>query len=187
MTTVRFTVEGRPRGKGRPRFISADRPPITPKATREAEAAIKAAYLSAAGPHCDLMTGTVTLSIEAVFRIPSSWPNKLRAAALNGEVEYTGKPDRDNLLKLPMDALNGVAWVDDAQVNRGPIVRRYGYPERTEIVVFETKADAAVKSPAEARRERKVASGDAGKAKPRKARQRACKEPAWPEIGRRIR
>lgn len=133
------------------------------------------------------MTGTVKLSVEAVFAVPKSFPAKLRAAALAGEVAYTGKPDKDNIEKLVMDALNGVAWVDDSQIDRGPTVKRYGVPERVEVVVEELKAADGLKSPAERRREKKVAEGMTG-AKPRKTRQNT-RSPASEllAIGRRIR
>lgn len=34
---------------------------------------------------------------------------------------HVGKPDRDNLAKSLQDALNGLAWVDDAQICAGSI------------------------------------------------------------------
>lgn len=179
-------VPGRPKGKGRARFNPKGGPPITPKATVAAELEIATEYRIAARA-TPIMTGTVTLSVEAIFRVPTSWRKSLRAAALAGEVEYTGKPDRDNLVKLYMDALNGVAWVDDAQVNRGPIIRRYGAPERVEVTVEETKAEDRVKSPAERRREVKVASGAELRPKRKKRAPRgptACEDLA---IGRRLR
>jgi Holliday junction resolvase RusA-like endonuclease len=167
---IHFRVEGRPRGKGRPRFNRKTGTAITPKGTAEAERAVAKACRLAMGS-APIMTGTVELTIEAVFRVPSSWPNARRAAALAGEIEYTGKPDRDNIEKLVMDALNDVAYIDDAQVNRGPpVVRRYGEPERTEVTVREIKAaDEAHKSPAERRREVKALTGDYGKGKRRAA------------------
>lgn len=185
MTRFAFTVLGRPKGKGRPRTPRGGGRPFTPKATRAAERAIaqEAKLVLRAAP---LMTGTVRLTIEAVFRVPVSWPKKLRAAALAGEVEYTGKPDRDNIEKLVMDALNGVAWIDDAQVNRGPVVRRYGDPERTDVTVEELEAAPGLKSPAERRREAKRDSGgiDAASVKPRPSRRPgACKDLA---IGKRL-
>jgi Holliday junction resolvase RusA-like endonuclease len=185
MTEFAFTVPGRPRGKGRHRTTKSGHA-FTPKATRAAEKEI-ATLAMIARPPGPLMTGTVELSIEAVFRIPKSWPNVLRTDALGGRIEYTGKPDRDNLVKLYMDALNGVAWIDDAQVNRGAIVRRYGEPERVEVKVRELQSATGVKSPAERRREAKLASGMVG-AKPAKrraaTRSSACEELA---IGKRIR
>lgn len=134
------------------------------------------------------MTGTVEISIEAVFSVPKSWNAKLRAAALAGEVEFTGKPDRDNIEKLVLDALNGVAWVDDCQVNRGaPVRRRYGEPERIEVRVVEHKSAEGLKSPAERRREAKVASGMVGAKRPKRRAARNSDASALLAIGRRLR
>lgn len=183
MTRIAFMVPGRPKGKGRPRFVGKGRPPITPKATVEAEREIGWEARRAMGA-TPLMTGTVRLSIEAIFRVPTSWPKKLREAALAGEVEYTGKPDRDNIEKLYMDALNGVAWVDDAQVNRGPVDRRYGYPERVEVMVEELIAAPGLKSPAERRREAKRDNPKPSKARPPRRVSRPSEDLA---IGKRLR
>lgn len=51
------------------------------------------------------------------------------------------KPDRDNLDKLVMDALNGYLWRDDCQVVQGSIMKQYHNPDdvfgpRTLIKVF---------------------------------------------------
>lgn len=186
MTRIAFTVPGRPKGKGRPRFVGKGRPPITPKATVAAEKEIATEYRLAARS-TPLMTGTVRLTIEAVFRVPVSWPKDLRTAAFAGEVEYTGKPDRDNIDKLYMDALNEVAWVDDAQVHGPPVVRRYGQPERVDVIVEELQATPGLKSPAERRREEKVASGSIGKPKRRRVAPRTSELLANSGIGRRIR
>lgn len=40
-------------------------------------------------------------------------------------VWHVAKPDRDNLDKSVLDALNGVAWGDDSQVCAGELVKRY--------------------------------------------------------------
>lgn len=171
MSSFSFTVPGRPRGKGRPRFSPFGGRPFTPKATRDAEKAIATVAMLArrAAP---LMTGTVELSVEAIFKVPKSWSSRLRVAALAGDIEYTGKPDGDNILKLILDSLNGVIWLDDAQVNRASIVRRYGEAERVEVTIEETVADDRVKSPAERRREAKRDGGNVP-AKLAKRRQKA--------------
>lgn len=183
MTRIAFTVPGRPKGKGRARTPRDGGRPYTPERTVAAEREIATEYrLAARGT--PLMTGTIALSIEAVFRVPKSWNKADREAALAGELEYTGKPDRDNIEKLVKDALNEVAWMDDAQVNRGPpVVRRYGFPERIEVVVEEIEATGR-KSPAERRREAKAAVGPHLSKPRRKARKGACKDLA---IGKRIR
>src|SRR4051812_37073202 len=108
MTRVAFTVPGRPKGKARHRTDPRTGRSYTPKQTVAAEREIATLYRIAARA-TPIMTGTVSLSIEAVFRVPGSWPSKMKQAALAGELSYTGKPDKDNIEKLVMDALNGVA------------------------------------------------------------------------------
>ena len=53
--------------------------------------------------------------IEAVFPIPKSWPRAKKAEALAGKLP-PGKPDIDNILKVVLDGLNGIAYEDDKQV-----------------------------------------------------------------------
>lgn len=184
MTEVAFTVEGRPRGKQRHRSTKAGRQ-FTPKQTAEAERAIAWAY-KAAAKALPLMTGTVRLDVEAVFRVPKSWSAADRHAALSQEFEYTGKPDADNILKLVKDALNGVAYVDDSQVHPNQPVRRYGEPERIEVRLREEKAQGR-KSPAERRREKKVASGMVGAKAPKRRLERNSSASELLAIGKRIR
>ncbi len=184
MTSFAFTVDGRPQGKGRPRTSRFGGRPFTPAATVKAERAIATEAMIARGSR-KLMTGTVRLSIEAVFRIPKGWSAKLKAAAVIGAIEYTGKPDLDNIVKLVSDALNGVVYLDDAQVQAGTLVRRYGSPERVEVIVEELAA-VGPKSPAERRREKKLAAGIIPAKRTKRAaqaRSNACEEPA---IGKRI-
>ena len=57
----------------------------------------------------------VVLDVRFWFPVPKSYMRKRRPVP---EAPHTSKPDLDNLLKLVKDALNGVAWSDDAQVVR---------------------------------------------------------------------
>ncbi len=50
-------------------------------------------------------------------------------------LNYTSKPDEDNLLKLTLDALTGVFWRDDAIVCRGWLQKEYSDKPRTEIYI----------------------------------------------------
>lgn len=54
------------------------------------------------------------------------------------------KPDLDNLTKLVCDALNGIVWMDDAQVTDCIVKKRYDVTPRTEIVVRPLTAAEAV-------------------------------------------
>lgn len=47
------------------------------------------------------------------------------------------KPDTDKLVRCILDALTGIAYVDDGQVVRLHAEKLYGEPERTEIRVKE--------------------------------------------------
>ena len=55
----------------------------------------------------------VSLTIHAVFKLPQRLP-KGDTRRLGSR--HTFKPDADNIAKLVKDALNGVAYADDAQV-----------------------------------------------------------------------
>ena len=56
------------------------------------------------------------MTITACFGIPKSASKKARAAMIEGLISPTKKPDMDNVVKIVLDALNGFAWHDDAQV-----------------------------------------------------------------------
>jgi Holliday junction resolvase RusA-like endonuclease len=164
---VRFDVPGKPRGKQRPRSAPGHSRPYTPKQTVQAEKAIAALYRVAA-PGTRPLTGNVRLDVEAVFRIPKSFKGDLLLAAYAGEVPYTGKPDKDNIEKLVMDALNGLAWVDDAQIVAGEPTKRYGHPERVTVTITELESVDAASLRAKAKRE--AALANPRPAKPRGAR-----------------
>lgn len=48
--------------------------------------------------------------------IPQSVTKKRRLDMIGGVERHTKKPDTDNLIKAVLDALNGVAYEDDAQI-----------------------------------------------------------------------
>lgn len=79
-------------------------------------------------------TGPVMLQFTAVFPHLSGFTIAQREAAARGELYHTAKPDKDNVEKLLVDALNGHAFVDDAQVQGGG-VKRYGSPARIDVVL----------------------------------------------------
>lgn len=154
---VSFSVPGRPRGKERPRVAPGQQRPYTPASTVAAEKEVRALYLQARRQEDRRpLTGPVALTITAVFQIPSSWPKALRETAARGGLPYTGKPDRDNIEKLVCDALNGVAWMDDAQIVAGPVVKRFGLNQRTDVEVAEVVSALIPATPADKRREARV-------------------------------
>jgi Holliday junction resolvase RusA-like endonuclease len=47
------------------------------------------------------------------------------------------KPDLDNVVKAVLDALNGVVYLDDAQVVNLVATKRYATEPRVEVYIFE--------------------------------------------------
>ena len=111
-----FMVKGKPQGKARARTTRNGT--YTPRKTVEYEKQVRAAY---PGTWYD---GAVRLKVLAFFKPPKSASKKKQAAML-GQY-YTHKPDGDNVLKIVKDALNGVAYHDDAQVADEQCCRFYG-------------------------------------------------------------
>lgn len=97
-----FTIPGKPKGKGRPRFGNGHT--YTPKDTKDYEDLVKWAYAS--GRKEKWFDGPVIVRIDAYLN-----PSKS-----NKEVWCTKKPDCDNIAKIICDALNGVAYKDDSQI-----------------------------------------------------------------------
>lgn len=113
LTRVSFTVAAKPIGKERPRVTR--RGTYTPQKTRAYEAAVRAAFIEAVKGDRLFSRDRVVhaaVSVCANFRVPVSWTNGKKAAAYNAFC--TKKPDADNIAKAVCDALNGVAYPDDA-------------------------------------------------------------------------
>lgn len=109
MADVSFEVFGKVRGKGRPRFTRGGRP-YTPKATRDYERAIREAFENANGRPPEPFSGPIAVCIMTYRQLPNSAPKSVISE------QDTHKPDIYNVAKIVLDALNGVAWKDDAQV-----------------------------------------------------------------------
>ena len=65
------------------------------------------------------------LCVRAFYGIPKSATKKKRADIAAGLVRPTKKPDFDNVFKILCDALNGVAYADDAQIVQASIHKCY--------------------------------------------------------------
>lgn len=128
---IRFIVVGEPRGKGRPRFTRCGRP-YTDKKTQAYEAMIQNVYRQCFGT---MHEGPVSVMIHANHSVPKSWSKAARAMALSGEVAATRKPDADNIAKIVLDALNGLAWHDDTQVVELTVTKSYAENAYVDVVI----------------------------------------------------
>ena len=114
---IEFFVPGTPIGKGRPRAARRGTGVVmfTPEKTAGYEALVAATASNAMLAH-QLLDGPLEAVLEMRFPVPASWSKAKRARALAGAEWHTSKPDADNVAKAILDACNGVAFRDDAQV-----------------------------------------------------------------------
>jgi len=124
MNVVGFVIPGDVRGKGRPRFVRATGRAYTDEPTVSYENLIKITCVETMG-EAPVIEGPVWLHVEVRCRPPAATSKKRLALMLRQHILPTTKPDMDNVVKLVMDALNGVAWHDDKQVVVGSFSRRY--------------------------------------------------------------
>lgn len=131
---INFTIQGGPVAKGRPRFARRGNfvTTYTPTNTAQAENEIQEEALKHI---CEPITAPVELLIVFYMPIPRS-TSKKRAESLKN-APHVKRPDVDNLAKLVLDALNGIAWKDDSQVFKMTVEKRYSDNPRTEVTIEE--------------------------------------------------
>lgn len=130
---MKFTVYGNPQGKQRHRSAQGGKVMYTPTETKQYQSRVVASYIGACkGLYFDKGI-PVSVEIVAVYAIPKSASKKKREQMLNGEILPTKKPDYDNIAKIITDALNGVAFHDDAQVVYSTQLKLYGEIPRVEV------------------------------------------------------
>jgi Holliday junction resolvase RusA-like endonuclease len=109
-----FEVPGEPRGKGRPRFSAGHT--YTDSETRAYENKIIAYYRQSFGGFRWPDTAYIRVKVIAHYPIPKRTTKVALAAMHTGTIRPSRKPDIDNVLKVVLDALNGVAYKDDSRV-----------------------------------------------------------------------
>lgn len=112
---VVFEVPGEPRGKGRPRFTRTGHT-YTDSETKAYEKKIVAYYRACLQGFRWPETARISVDVTAQYPIPQSATKAAAAAMQAGTLLPTRKPDIDNVLKVVLDALNGVAYKDDSCV-----------------------------------------------------------------------
>ena len=80
-------------------------------------------------------TKPVELTIEFFMPIPNSLSIK-KKALLTGR-PHTSRPDLDNLLKILLDAANGVLYKDDSQIYEIHSCKVFSGKPRTELTILE--------------------------------------------------
>lgn len=129
-----ITIEGKIKGKARPR-VTKSGIAFTPADTVNYENWVKINYKQQSGRYLE---GSIRANITAYYKIPKSYSKK-RVQAISNNLEYpTKKPDSDNVAKIILDSLNGIAYKDDSQIVQLMVLKRYTDGiERVEIELQE--------------------------------------------------
>jgi len=123
-------VEGKIKGKARPRVFNGHA--MTPKDTVNYENWVKVCYQQQSKMYLE---GSIRASITAYYKVPKSYTKK-KIQAIRDGLEYPQKkPDIDNVAKIILDSLNGIAYKDDSQVIELSVLKRW--TEDIERVEFE--------------------------------------------------
>lgn len=135
-----FIVEGKVQPKQRPKVYANKYTGrvhgVTPDATREYEAKVRASYAQEYGN--TKFVGALEMILNVYVSIPKGVSRKTRDRMLIGEIRpatHTG--DIDNLFKAIADSLNGLAYDDDSQIVDGTIRKWYSNEPKAEITIRE--------------------------------------------------
>ena len=139
---VKFDVLGEPMGKQRPRVrkIGNFAQTYTPKETITYESKVVYAYKNATDHYFG--QSEIEAQITAYYQLSKAHYgkkgiNKKGVEKLTGLVNPTKKPDCDNIAKIILDALNGIAYYDDSQVTKLVVYKRYAEQPKVEVVIKE--------------------------------------------------
>ena len=132
---IAFTIYGKPQPKQRPRVLRSGIT-YTPKETVLYEAqVVQAAKESETLPQSPIQDKPLKMILWCYYPIPQSWTKEKKTLAARGKVYHTSRPDIDNLAKIIMDALNGIAYKDDALIAELVIHKLYSDEPRAEVVI----------------------------------------------------
>lgn len=122
-----FRIPGEPKTKQRPRAVVRGNfaTIYTPKETKLAEQKLRGYILN--NYKTEKLTGAITINIEFRKKLPKKPKTNY----------WTSKPDIDNMIKLVLDALNGVIYDDDSQITKICANKSYGAESETRIMIEE--------------------------------------------------
>lgn len=119
---IHFTIPGKPQGKARPR-VRRDGHAYTPSQTALYEKIVRWYWWNSGAIK---LNGAIRALILARYPVPKRDSRKTQDAKICGEIPCTIKPDCDNIAKIVLDALNGLAYDDDSQVTELEVHKFYG-------------------------------------------------------------
>lgn len=137
---IEFTVPGL-KGKDRPRMTRTGHV-YTTRQTEDYEETIRWCFRKAFAGVVKPLEGPVSVTIKAYHPAPKTAPKHKRALMLSGARVPQLKPDADNVAKVILDALNGMAYADDKQVVVLRVSKHYAQEPAVYVRVEEVAPDA---------------------------------------------
>lgn len=131
-----FEVPGKIIGKGRPRLNSYTGAVYTPTRTKDYETLVEQ-YFLLKYPRFKPFEGRVQVEINAAFEVPKSAKKAEKEMMLENKINPTKKPDIDNIVKIILDAMNGIAFKDDTQITKLNVEKKYSESESVYIKISE--------------------------------------------------
>lgn len=127
-----IVVEGKIKGKARPRFNTKTGRAFTPNDTISYENWIRYCYREQCG---EMLEGSIKAKIFVYYKIPKSYTKKRVELIRQCKEHPCKKPDADNIAKIVLDSLNKIAFNDDAQVVELIVIKKW--TEEQERIEFE--------------------------------------------------
>ena len=132
-----IVVEGKIKGKQRPRFNTKTGRAFTPNDTVSYEKMVRHCYMQQCG---EMLEGSIKAEIHVYYKIPKSYTKKRVELIRQGKERPCKTPDADNIAKVVLDSLNKIAFNDDAQVVELSVIKKWTEDqERIEFTLEEIK------------------------------------------------
>lgn len=133
---MQIIIPGKPMGKQRARTGKGFA--YTPEETINYENLVKYIYQKECGK---MHEGYISAKITAYFPIPKNTSKKKRNEMALEIIRPTSKPDTDNIAKIVLDSLNGIAYKDDSQVIYLNVEKYYSDNPRVAIEITQIKPE----------------------------------------------
>lgn len=136
MNIIKFEIPGEPQGKRRARFVRAGhfiKSYADPKCVSY-ETFVREMFCLAY-PEFIPLEGALAIEIEAFCGMPKSVSKKKRELMENGKIRPAKRPETDNIGKVILDALTGLAFKNDSQITRLLVEKLYSERPRLQIEI----------------------------------------------------
>ena len=134
-----LTILGEPKPKQSAKFAKMGKfvKSYQPKKVVQNERNIRTQIISQLPKDFVPFKGALAMTVHYVFPPLKSMSKKVLKQVDEGTLYKTTRPDLDNLAKSLLDAMNGVVFIDDAQVVYMSLTKKYGNTPETLIYIKE--------------------------------------------------